>query len=49
MKRFTDRFHAVTDPFTEIFFNILSNHKNNLIETSLDCIMDGIIHNDLIV
>ena len=42
-------FNAVTNPLFEIFFNVFANDKDQLIKSSLDGIMNGIIHDDLIV
>ena len=40
-------FDPVSDDLTEILLDVLTNDKNDLIETGLQRIMHGIVHDDL--
>ena len=42
-----DGFDSVSDNFSEIRFDILSDDKNNFVKAGFDGIVDGIIHNDV--
>lgn len=44
-----DGFDSVSDNFSEIRFDILSDDKNNFVKAGFDGIVDGIIHNDVAV
>lgn len=40
--------NAITDDLFELFLDILADDKYYIIESSFDCIMDGIVHDDVI-
>ena len=39
----------LTDHAAEFFFQVLADDKYNFIKTSFQCIMNGVIHNDLTI
>ena len=44
---FCDFLNSLSDHTAEFFLQILADNKYNLVKSSLQCIMDRIIHNDL--
>ena len=47
ISNFCDLFDTVADDSAELILNIFTDDKYNFVESCFQCIMDGIIHNDL--
>ena len=45
----TDALNPIADAPAEIFLNFFSNHKNDLIEACEDGIVDGVVHDNLVI
>ena len=49
IRNFCDLLYSCTNGAFKFFFQILTDNKYNFIEASLQCVSDGIIHNDLTI
>ena len=46
--RGANRVNTITDNLFELFLDILADDKYHMIKSCFDCIMDGIVHNDMV-